>query len=237
MKPLSVIQELEKIAFFLQHSGLFDKFAPRTRRVLEGLPIEWVSVETGGETTLDWQEGPTWETAHLEGKLKDLPLKMDIKRDSSRYTYRILYENKEYQTSNLSNLKSIISNIAEGKVPKPKVLQSAFDLIQSNKSEIYDYVMKYFLVDVTDLTWEIKVQKDVSRIYVRFFVDLRQQMDDNVKSDILEKLKWHEFYRVDSVGSYLKALLKKEGIDSDELTFTRKFIDLAHQAGFIITIK
>ena len=238
MNPARLVQELEKIAFFLQHSGLFDKFAPRTRAVLESLPVEWSSAETGGEIMLDWQQEPTWETAHLDGMLKDIPFKMDIKRDSSRYTYKIIYDGKEYQTTNLTALKTIVNNLVEGEVPKPKVLKACYDLLQSKKTAFFDTIVKHYLAGVTELSWQIKLQKDTTRIYARFYVILDDvSLEEGHKKEIMSKLKEHNFYRPNGVGSFLKKQFVEEGLDVESLQFNRKFIDLRNQAGFIITIK
>ena len=230
----SITRELKKLAFFLQHSGLFDKFPPRTRNVLEELPIEWESAETGGETILEWQKDPTWETADLKGKLKDKPIEMKIKRTSDRYVYTIIYDGHKSAVSSLEQLKSIINSYVDGAVPKPKILQTAYNLLQQKKEDIYVGITKY-LEGITDLHWEFEVRKDIGRVYARFYVDLGE--DDEDKEVIMRKLKEHNYYRIDCVGSYLKMFLKKEGIElAEEKHVKRKFINLGHQAGFIITL-
>jgi len=227
-------KELERIAFFVQHSGLFDQFPVRTREVLENLPIEWIEVETGGETQLDWQDEPTWETAKIDGKLNEKPFILKVKKDSARNIYTIIYDNKQYQVSSLSKLESTIESISSGTTPKPKMMKIVYDLIQTKKDEIYQYVVKNYLSNVTKKHWNLKIQKDVSRIYLRFYVDLPNEEE---REDIKDKLREYDAYRLDSVGTYIKNLIKKSGTDTSDFIFTRKFTDLEDKTGFVITIK
>lgn len=269
-----VKKELEKVAFFVQHSGLFDQFPIRTRKVLEELPIEWNTAETSGEVQLKWQEEPTWASADLSGTLDGNPLSLKIKKDSARNIYTLIYDKKEYQTDSLSKLKSIIESITSGTSPKPKILQAIYDLIQSKKHEIYQYVKIKYLSNITPKHWNLKIQKDVSRIYLRFYIDLiadesmepiiaekgekpqientspiedvEPQIDDKDnepaieskdREPIKEKLREYDSYRLDSIGTYIKNLIKQSGMDISNLSFTRKYTDLANKTGFTITIK
>lgn len=227
-------KELDKLAFFVQYSGFFDQFPVRSKEVFENLPIEWTKVDTGGETQLEWQEEPAWSTALLEGKLNDTVIKIHIKRDSSRNIYTLIYEGKQYKTSNLNELQKIIEDISEGSTPKPKLMQSAFNIIQKNKSQYFQYVKDNFLKEITFADWEFKLSKDVKRIYLRFFV---KGIETEEKMNIQEKLKEHNYYRIDAIGTYLKKMIKEAGTNIDEIKFLHKFISLPNQAGFIITIK
>ena len=229
-----VKKELKKVAFFVQHSGLFDKFPERTRNVLENLPIEWENVETSEETQLKWQEEPTWEKAVLVGKLNGKPFTLKIKRDSARNIYTIIYDGKEMPASSLPKLKVTIESLSSGTVPKQKIMKSMYDIIQNKKSEIYQYIKLNYLRDVTERHWNFKIQKDVSRIYLRFYVDL---MEEKEGDPILEKLKEEDHWKIDAAGTYVKNLLKKEGITIDDFMFTRKYTRLSNKVGFVLTLK
>ena len=254
-------KELRKIAFFIQNAGLFDEFGVKIRRTLEDLPVEWDSVQTDGEIELSpsgkSEEGfgedtesktyKTWKVADLAGKLNDKPLKLSIQREVGkdhetktneikRIKYTLTYDGKRYLVSSLSKLKDAVEKLSAGKVPKPKIMQMAYDLIQHRKAEIYTHIKRNFLQLVSRDIWYYKVSKDASRIYIRFYV---KTDDPEKKQEIDDKLTEHDNYRLDSIGSYLETLIGGEGISglTKENNMTHSLIKLSDQAGFVITIK
>jgi len=227
-------RELRKLSFFSQHSGLFDGFAPQTRKSLEALPIEWESVQTDGETNLKWQAEAHWKYADLEGKLNDKSLQMRIKKTSSRNTYTVSYDNKKYTVESMNELNALIESLEQNKMPRAQMKQMAFDVINKKKTNLHSQAKQHYLNQVSDKNWVIKVQKDPSRIYVKFFV---QAETDEEKEQIKEKLKEHDNFRMDSVGSYIKKILKSDGVDVSDLEVTRRVIDMPRKTGFVITIK
>ena len=227
-------KELTKIAFFVQHSGFFDEFPDKIKAVFEKLPIEWEAVDTAGEIVLKWQDTPTWETASLKGKLSDKPIEIKVKRDSSRYIYKVFYEKSEYPTSSLQKLKAIIENLTSGKEPTQKLMQSTYDLIKKNQSEYVKFAKEKALKDVSEKDWKFKLYKDINGIYLRFYIDLFEQEEE--KNNIDEKLKEHNYYRIDTIGTFLKKKIEKENIDITNIKFYHKPISLPNQAGFVLTI-
>jgi len=238
-------KELSKIAFVIHNAGLFDEFGVKIRRTLEELPVEWDSSQTDGQVI--YKGKPTWKVADLVGKLNDKPLKLQIKREFGkdensdlneikRIKYLLTYDGKKYVVSSLPKLDDAIEKLSAGKIPKPKIMQMAYDLIQHRKAEIYTHIKRNFLTQVSRETWYYKVSKDASRIYLRFYV---KTDDPETKQEIEEKLTEHDNYRLDSVGSYLDTLISGEGIAglSKENNMTHSLIKLSDQAGFVITFK
>jgi len=238
-------KELGKIAFFIHNAGLFDEFGVKIRRTLEELPVEWDSAQTDGQVIYKGQ--PTWKIADLVGKLNDKPLKLQIKREFGkdensdlneikRIKYALTYDGKKYTISSLPKLEDAIDKLSAGKIPHPKIMQMAYDLIQHRKAEIYTHIKRTFLQQVSRDTWYYKVAKDASRIYLRFYI---KTDDPEKKQEIEEKLTEHDNYRLDSVGSYLDTLVSGEGIAglSKENNMTHSLIKLSDQAGFVITFK
>jgi len=238
-------KELNKIAFFIQNAGLFDEFGVKIRRTLEELPVEWASAQTDGQ--IIYKEKPTWKIADLEGKLNDKPFKLQIKREFGkdensnlneikRIKYSIAYGGKRYIVSSLPKLKDAIDKLSAGKIPKPKIMQMAYDLIQHKKAEVYTHIKRNFLLQISRDTWYYKISKDSSRIYIRFYI---KTDDPKQKQEIEDKLTEHDNYRLDSIGSYLEVLISGEGISgiTKENEMTHSLIKLSDQAGFVITLK
>jgi len=238
-------KELNKLAFFIQNAGLFDEFGAKIRRTLEELPIEWDSSQTDGQVL--YKGKPTWKIADLEGKLNDRPIKLQIKREFGkdenselneikRIKYKLTHDGKGYTVSSLPKLRDAVEKLSAGKVPKPKIMQMAYDLIQHRKAEIYTHIKRNFLQQVSRDVWFYKVSKDASRIYLRFYV---KTDDPEKKQEIEDKLTEHENYRLDSIGSYLETLISGEGIAgiTKENNMTHSIIKLSDQAGFTITLK
>jgi len=229
-----VKKELKRIAFFIQHSGLFDTFSPHTRRTLEALPVEWESVQVDGQTNLKWQDEPTWAEADLVGTMNDEPVEVKIKRSSSRNTYLVSYSGKKYTVENMDALRKLFDDLQEGKTPKPKVLQSSYDLLNQKKTHLNSQAKHYYLNQVTEKPWKIDISKDSSRIFVKF---LTSAVNSNELDSFNSKLEEQDKFRINSVGSYIKKMLQKDGIDVSELTFTQRLISTPGKAGFLITIK
>ena len=157
-----VQNELMRLAFFIQNAGLFDEFGVKIRRTLEDLPVEWDSAQTDGEVVMtkgdpeivEDGDNPaeesytTWKIADLAGKLNDKPIKLQIKREFGednktgrteikRIKYTLTYDGKHYTISSLPKLTDAVEKLSAGKIPKPKLMQMAYDLIQHRKAEIY----------------------------------------------------------------------------------------------------
>jgi len=197
-----------------------------------------------GDETHQYQT--TWKEADLVGKLNDKPLKLKIKREFGkddktqktevkRIIYRIAYEGRWYSVSSLPKLKDAIEKLSAGQVPKPKLMQMTYDLIQSKKAEVYTYIKRNYLMSVSRDVWYYSVKKDASRIYIRFY----NKVDDpQKKKEIEDKLTEHNNYRLDSIGSYLETLISGEGISGiTKENMTHTIIKLSDEAGFVITIK
>lgn len=227
-------KELKRIAFFVQHSGLFDSFSPTTRRTLESLPVEWEAVQVDGETTLKWQDHPTWAEADLEGMLDDKPIKMKIKKSSSRNIYSIQYDGKKYTVENMPDLRKLFEDLQEGGTPKPKVMQESFDLLNKKKTHLNTQSKHYYLNDVSDGPWKLDITKDSSRIFVKFSVP---SADEASKVKMDEKLEEQDKFRINTIGSYVKKLLQKEGLDISDLAFTQRLLNVSGKSGFLITIR
>ncbi|MDB4330213.1 hypothetical protein N9948_00600 [bacterium] len=229
-----VKKELKRIAFFVQHSGLFDGFSPQTRKTLESLPVEWESVQVDGETELKWQDKPHWKFADLEGKLNDKTIKMNIKKSSSRNTYTILYEGKKYTVESMAALKTMFDDMDTGKMPKPQMLQSSYDVLNKKKTNLSSQSKQYYLTQASTRPWKLDINKDSSRIFVKFMVPVQ---DEKEKNQVDGKLEEQGKFRINSVGTYIKKLLKQAGLDTNELTFTQRLLSVPNKSGFLITIK
>lgn len=229
-----VKKELNKISFFIQYSGLFDQFAPATQNALENLPVEWESAQTDGQTQLKWKDKPQWKYADLVGKLGDKTFKMRINKNSSRNIYTIIYEGNQYKVTSLGKLKSLVDSLEEGKTPRPEKMQTSYNIIKKQQANIKDQSVKYYLNQVSEKPWQFTMQKDPSRIYLKFYIVTE---DDQEKKDIKEKLGYHDDYRINSIGSYVKKVLKKEGIDVSDIEITQRMIDMPRKVGFNLTIK
>jgi len=226
-----VLSEIKKIAFFLQHSGLFDNFTPRSRNDLENLPIEWVSVETDGEVQLTPEGKAHWKTAELKGKLKEKDLFLKIEKSPDRNIYTLVYDNKTYKTSAMPKLKSIVDSLNAGETPKPKYLQTIYNLLQQRKNEIRKFIESQYLKGISETPWEILITKDVSRIYLKITVET------NTPAEVVTELKSKNFYRIDNIGVYLKHLMKKANLNVDDFTITHRLLRVGNTAGFTISIK
>ena len=189
----------------------------------------------------------TWKEADLVGKLNDKPFKLKIKREFGkddktgktevkRINYKVNFDGRGYTVSSLPKLRDMVEKLSAGKVPKPKLMQMAYDLIQSKKAEIYTHIKRNFLMQVSRDTWFYSVKKDASRIYIRFYL---KTDDPQKKKEVEDKLTEHNNYRLDSIGSYLETLIAGEGIGgiTKENNMTHSLIKLSDQAGFVITIK
>ena len=229
-----VKRELAKIAFFIQHSGLFDSFSPHTRRTLESLPVEWESVQVDGQTQLKWQEEPSWAEADIEGKMNDKPLKMHIKKTSSRNIYTIAYEGKKYTVENMEALRKLFDDLMAGSTPKPQIMQSSFDLLNKQKVHLNTQSRHHYLEQVSKGPWKLDINKDSSRIFVRFTTPANGEKE---RMEFDSKLEEHDKFRINTIGSYIKRLLEKEDIDISDLTFTQRLVSESDQSGFIVTIK
>lgn len=233
--PNRIIDHLMKKAFFMQHSGLFESFPQRTKKVLENLPVEWSSADTSGEWMPDWGKGKediSWKNASLMGKLAGKPITVLIKRDNDRYQYDVLYMNKKHTVANLVDLKDLIDTLNEGGLPRTQVLQSIYDLLQHKKNELAQYVQNHYLPK--DL-WQFELQKDTSHMYIRFFVFWKD--DPEKRSFLLEKLEEYKSYRPETVITYLRVLFKKENIPFNNISIKHSLIDKNNKIGFLITIQ
>lgn len=226
-----VLSEIKKISFFLQHSGMFDNFTPRSRNDLEGLPIEWVSVETDGEVQLTPNGEPHWKTAELKGKLKDKDLYLKIEKSPDRNIYALVYDNKTYKTSSMPKLKSIVDSLNAGETPRPKYLQVVYNTLSKRKNDISKYIQPHYLKGISESPWDILVTKDVSRIY------LKMTITTDEPEKVIAELKKGNFYRLDSIGVYVKHLMKKANLDPEDFTITHRLIRIGDTAGFTISIK
>jgi hypothetical protein len=243
-----VKKELVKIAFYLRSSAFFLRFPPKMRKTLESLPVEWtgpsqVKTEKGdlkpspkfdGETQLDWQDTPTWKVAECHGRFQDKDLKIIIRRSSSRNVFKIFYSNEEFSVDNLEDLVLLFVDLEEGKSSVPELKEKSYEILNKKKTEINNYSKKYYLFQASNSTWEVKVDKDYSRIYVTFSVNVG---DESEKKDVDKVLLEQDKFRLNSVGSYLKKLLKNEEIDVSKLNFTHRLLSDSDKSGFKITIK
>lgn len=243
-----VKNELLKIAFYLKSSAFFMNFPPKMRKTLESLPVEWTgpsqmrddkgvlrpSPKFDGVTKLDWQETPTWKIAECVGKFKDKEVKLVIKRSSSRNVFKIFFSNEEYSVDNLEDLVLLFVDLEEGKSSIPELKEKSYEILNNKKTEINNYSKKYYLSQASNSTWEVKVEKDYSRIYLTFSVSVKDEEEkEKVDSVLLEQDK----FRLNSVGSYIKKILKNEEIDVNKLNFTHRLISKNNASGFKITIK
>lgn len=226
-----VLSEIKKISFFLQHSGLFDNFTPRSRNDLEDLPVEWVSVETDGEVQLTPEGQKHWKTAELKGKLKEKDLYLKIEKSPDRNIYTLVYDNRTYKTSAMPKLKSIVDSLNAGETPKPKYLQAVYNILQRRKMEIRKFIEAHYLKGISETPWEILVTKDVSRIYIKMTVET------NEPEKIINELKSKNFYRIDNIGVYLKHLMKNANISPENFTVTHRLLRVGNTVGFTISIK
>jgi hypothetical protein len=241
-------KELLKIAFYLKSSAFFINFPPKMRKTLESLPVEWtgpsqVKDEKGGlkpspkfdgETQLDWQDAPTWKVAECQGKFQDKEVKLIIRRSSSRNVFKIFYSNEEFSVDNLEDLVVLFMDLQEGKSSVPELKEKSYDILNRKKTEINNYSKKYYLEQASNSVWEVKVDKDYSRIYITFSVAITdKEQKKSVDSALLEQDK----FRLNSVGSYIKKILKNEEIDVSQLSFTHRLISDQNKSGFKITIK
>lgn len=227
-------KELKKLAFFIQHSSLFESFSPLTRKTLEDLPVEWESVELDGETQLKWQDQPSWKEADLTGKLDDKPLKMKIKKSSSRNIYVIDFDSKKYTVENLNDLRVLFMDLQEGKSPKPQLMQMSYDIISRQKTPINNYSKQYYLSQASQGHWTIDVSKDSSRIFIKFTTPVKS---DEEKNNVNGALEEQDKFRMNSIGTYLKKVLKNENVDVSSLDFTHRLLNIPNKAGFLITVK
>lgn len=219
-----VIQrELNRIAFFIQHSGLFDEFPPKIRNGLDSLPIEWEKVDPKKDNVTD-----------VIGKLNDHPIAIRIIRDEKRNEYQVFYLKKKYQVNSLDKLKITINALHKGEKPKPQVMQEFYDTLFTQKKGLYTQTMRHYLYGVSDKEWHLDIKKDVGHIYIRFYVDTT---DDKEKEYVMKRLEEHQNYRIGSLINYLKNLAKELKLDISNMEFSGNFIKMADQAGIIITIK
>ena len=221
-----------KLSFFLQHSGLFEDFSPRSRRVLENLPITWNSVETDGETVMNQKE--QWKEADLEGVMNDKDIKIKVTKGNKRYTYTIYFENKSYRVESLDSLKSAVESLASGGMPKPKQKQTIYDMLQTKRNIIDNYTEKNILIGITDNPWDLRITKDNHRIYMRFTT---YAPEDKHKVYIRSKLKEANYYRLDCLGLYLKSLIKELDLDPSNFVMSHRFLDAGEDYGFLVTIR
>lgn len=227
-------KELFKIAFFIQHSGLFDAFSPATRRTLESLPVEWESVQIDGETHLKWKDEPTWAEADLSGKLGDDPVSIKIKRSSSRNIYVVSFQKKRYTVENMTSLKNLFDDLQEGKTPKPKLMQKTYNTLNQKKIHLNTQSRHHYLNTVSSRPWKIDISKDSARIFVRFWTPAKTEEE---KQEFDKKLEEQNKFRLNSVGSFIKKILQKEDINIDDLVFTHRLLNVSGKSGFLITIK
>lgn len=241
-------KELIRIAFYLKSSAFFINFPPKMRKTLESLPVEWTgpsqvkddkgvlkpSPKFDGETQLDWQDAPTWKVAECQGKFQDKDVKLIIRRSSSRNVFKIFYNNEEFSVDNLEDLVVLFMDLQEGKSSVPELKEKSYDILNRKKTEINNYAKKYYLEQASNSVWEVKVDKDYSRIYLTFSVSVSNPEDKKaVDAVLLEQDK----FRLNSVGSYIKKVLKNEEIDVSQLNFTHRLISDSNKSGFKITIK
>jgi hypothetical protein len=242
----TIEKELKKIAFFVQYSGLFDDFPPRTRNVLEDLPVEWDSVQTDGsidkEKLAETDElredtNTTWKEADLVGTLGEKPFKMKIKRGNKRTTYEVIYDGKKYPTSSLDKLESLVERLQQGKPTRQEMMLKAYKTIQKNNSNILRYSQQYYLNQASNKKWNLKLDRNSSQgtILLRFFVRPDNEAEhQNVKN----QLQFDNNMRINAVGSYIKnKILPSSGIDTTELVMTQKILNMPDKTGFLITIK
>lgn len=222
-----------KLSFFLQHSGLFDDFSPRTRRTLENLPVTWTSAETDGETVMNRK--PQWKEADLVGTMNDKEFKIKVTKGNKRYTYTIYYENKSYRVESLDSLQSTVESLASGDMPKPKQKQNVYDMLQNKRVIILSYLEKKILTDITGNDWKLAINKDNNRIYLRCTT---HAPEDKHHTYISNKLKEADNYRLDCAGIYLKSLFKQIDADPSIFVMTHRLLRKGQdESGFIVTIK
>jgi len=222
----------KKLSFFLQHSGLLDAFSPRARRTFENLPVSWNSVETDGETIMN--DKSQWKEAELEGTLNDKDFKIKVTKGNKRYTYTIYFENKSYRVESLDSLKSTVESLASGDMPKPKQKQVIYDMLLNKKNIINNYLSKHLMDGITENPWKLVIHKDNNRIYLRYTT---YAPENKHKIYIRNKLKEADYFRLDSVGVYLKSLIKKLDIDPSQFIMTHRFLDEKEYSGFLVTIR
>jgi len=229
--------ELIRIAFFLQHSSLLDRFSTRTRKALLKLPVEWIRVDPP-EYDEDWKEADAIGRLKIVSEEKEAGevkpdkniIKIKVIRDEDRNEYQIFYQGKLYKTNNLSKLQNTVVSLATGEKPKPQIMQEYYDNLSSYKTDILKYAEMHFLAPIVK-DWYLDIKRDVGHIYVRFYV-----LTEDVER-IEDRLKDHSFYRIESIVHYLRTIAKKYGLDIKALEFKYKFIKVEGQAGFIISIK
>lgn len=230
-----VRKELKKLAFFVQYSGMLEELTVRLKNKLEDLPVEWTdSPRFEGSWIPKWDvdQKETWSEAFLKGELLDHPVELIIKRDDDRYEYSFIYKGKKYKTNNLTKLQNSVRSIADGKKPLQEKLSDTYKMLSNKKEEISTYIKTYYLKDLSSKNWQMKLTKDVSHIYLKFFILGTEEQDS-----INEKLVEHDYHRVYSTISYLKILIKRLGLDPKALSFKPSLIKSGTQSGFKITIK
>jgi hypothetical protein len=228
-------RELKKIAFFVQYSGLFEDFPTRTRDALDALPVEWETVKTEGQITLEDSTDLTWEKAYIDGNMGEKPFNLIIERENKRNSYTVKYNKNKFTVSSLRKLKSLVENLSKGKPPKEVKLEKIFDILQNDKKDISKYSTKYYLDQVTNKPWNLRNKKDINAIYIRFYIPISNEAEKNT---IREGLKFDNSMRINAIGSFIKnKVLPKNGIDTSDLTFTQRLIDMPNEVGFLISIK
>lgn len=228
-----VKQELRKIAFFIQHSGIFDGFPSRLRNDIEELQVEWQSVDT--KELSDQQDPTSWNIAQLLGKLEEKPFKLNIKRTVDRNFYTLFYEGKKYGPfSSMKDVQDNIESLVSGKTPIAVFKKQLFTYLSKYKNILEEYLAKHFLYGITTKPWTIKVTKDTKQIFIRFFVET---MDEKEKDFIDKKLKEHNTFRLNRVNSYLQTLPTRAGIQKNVFDFDTKVLNSEKGAGILVTVK
>lgn len=223
-----VLSEIKKISFFLQHSGMFDNFTPKTRNFLESLPIEWEKVSPEGEAPSNPEGKQYWD---LKGKFEDKDLFLKIEKSADRTIYTLVFDNKTYKTSAMPELKSILDNLKTGQTPKPKYLQAIYNKIQQNKNEIKKFIVEHYLKGISEESWEILISKDVKRIY------LKMTLVSESPEKIIDELKKNDYYRLDYIGVYIKHMIKKSNANPDDFIVSHKLLRIGNNVGFTVSIK
>jgi len=230
-----VLKELKKIAIILKNAdtNLLKPFHTKTRNVLDRLPIEWKSVETDGFG--EEESGVNaFNHAELKGDLAGKPVELNIKKDNENTNiYTLLFEGEKYKFRNMRDLESGVESIDSGGLPKNQIAKQILKFFKNNKTELHARIQGHYLAALSNKQWKMDIINQTSYIRLRFSIPVSPEE----KKKINNKLKSHNYYVLNRIGTYIKDLIKKKlKVNPDKFKFEYDLIDLADEAGFILTI-
>jgi len=242
-----VVQELKKIAFFVQYSGIFEEIGTYalptyTKTTLENMVSDNLTWDSAEAKPLHKEEETDpkkqkWLVI-VKGTLNKKPIILRIKKTKDRNTYKVIYEGKEYTDTKFKDIEDTIEKLIEGKKTRPESLQATYDMLQKNKSKYHDYIERYYLSPISKSPWEIQTVKKTLQgsLLMKFFIE----GDEDDRKIVEQDLKKHNYSRIDTIGSFLKQEIRKLNINTNDYKFDHKFIRSPknpEQIGFILTIR